>query len=70
MFIMNLKLLFLFYADCGKCKHFIEHPTKHDDLAKCKKFEYVFKDKVYYEYAETCRKNKNKCGVEAKEFTH
>jgi hypothetical protein len=58
------------FADCKKCKYYLEHPTNFDDLAKCKKFEYIIKhnNKIYYEYAEACRKNNKKCGLEAKEF--
>ena len=66
---MNIRWLLFGFADCRKCKHFIEHPTKYDDLAKCKRFIYTYQDKMFYEYAELCRKNKNKCGVEGKEFT-
>jgi hypothetical protein len=65
---MELKWLLFAYANCRKCKYFMEHHTKYDDLAQCKKFEYVVQNKVKYEYAETCRKNKNMCGIEGKEF--
>ena len=65
---MNIKLLYFIFADCKKCKYYLPHPEKYYDLAKCKKFELKIQNKTYYEFAEVCRNNNNKCGIEAKEF--
>ena len=67
---MNIKLLFLAYANCRNCKYYLPHPNDFDDLAKCKKFKLnnQNENKIYYDYAEVCRKNNNKCGPQAKEF--
>jgi hypothetical protein len=62
---MNLKL-FLFYLqsdlnNCHKCIHFIPH--KYDDLSKCKLYKIKSNNYTLNEYAEVCRKDPNKCGI-------
>jgi hypothetical protein len=66
---MKLKLLLFSLPNCHKCKYYIEHPQKFDDLAKCEKFKVIYPNNItMYEFAEYCRKNENKCGISGKEY--
>ena len=63
------KILFMI-PSCYNCKFFISHPKKFDDLAKCSKFIINLNNNknIFYEYAEKCRIDEQKCGIYGKEF--
>lgn len=67
---MNIKLLSIL-PNCYKCIYFMEHPNKFEDLAICLKFKKGYiNDKPKYEFAEICRKDESKCGINGKEHKH
>jgi hypothetical protein len=58
---------------CKNCIYYI--PNKYDKdftslLNKCNKFGYkdIITDKIYNDYADACRNDENKCGIEGKYF--
>ncbi len=66
---MKFNLLFFSLPNCHKCKYYIEHPQRFEDLAKCEKFKIEYsKNRTEYEFAERCRKDDKKCGINGKEF--
>jgi len=68
---MKLKLLLFSLPNCHKCKYYIEHSQKFDDLAKCEKFKINYlNNRTIYEFAEACRKDENKCGINGKEYIY
>lgn len=62
--------MFLFVIpSCRQCKFYKENLYNFDDLSKCKIFNITFnKNQTYYENAESCRKNENKCGIYGKKY--
>jgi hypothetical protein len=61
-------------ADLPSCKNCIYYELKNDDaysnLNKCTKFgtKNIINDKINYEYADFCRNDESKCGLEGKYF--
>ncbi len=80
---MNLKLSSSFITNlkkpiCVACSHFIEYTNNYpydelpsDKLGKCSKFGtiHLVTGEVEYNFALSCRKDKNKCGEEGLYFT-
>ena len=61
------------YPACRNCIHF--KPTYYDTnfnsiFNTCDKFgeKDIISDKISYEYANSCRNDEDKCGLEGKEF--
>lgn len=61
-------------ADLPSCRNCIYYEPKNDDyysnLNKCTKFgtKDIINDKINYEYANFCRNDESKCGLEGKYF--
>lgn len=59
---------------CKNCIHFIPHDSDGNNyrsqLSKCGNFgtKDIITDVIVYEYADSCRKFENKCGVDGKYF--
>jgi hypothetical protein len=69
---MNLKLL-LSLPNCYNCKYFL--PINKDykrhtfnDLDKCSYFKYSINNNTIYHFAETCRSDESKCGLNGNHF--
>lgn len=62
--------MFLFVIPgCHQCKFYKENLNNFEDLSKCEIFKITNNNnQTYYENAETCRKNENKCGLYGKKF--
>ena len=69
---------FMEYPSCNQCIHFMEYIPddtkniprslslcKNEHLSKCKKFGYknIMSGKIFHEFAEICRNDEKKCGV-------
>jgi hypothetical protein len=55
---------------CRNCIHFIQDNYNIDSLSKCNKFgeKNIISNQIRYDYADSCRKDENKCGLEGKCF--
>ena len=53
---------------CKNCIYYI--PITFNNLDKCNKFgtKDIINDKISYEYANSCRYNESKCGIQGKYF--
>lgn len=58
---------------CRNCMYY--KPSTHNDFTshsnKCEKFgtKDIVTDEIYYDFADSCRKEEEKCGKEGKHFT-
>ncbi len=61
-------------ADLPSCKNCIYYEPKYDNdysnLNKCNKFgvKDIINDEIIHNYAESCRKDESKCGMDGKYF--
>ena len=67
-FIKNLKT-----PECKNCIHYLPHDFTGSELSpynKCSKFgeKNILNGKIEYDIAKDCRKDEEKCGIEAKYF--
>lgn len=57
---------------CRNCVHYKPYFLNDysSDLSKCEAFgkKNILTDEIKYDYADLCRKNKDKCGLEGKHF--
>ena len=60
------------FPACKNCIHYkpSAYNTFASDLNKCEKFgdKNINTDKISYDYADTCREDETKCGIEGKYF--
>ena len=65
-----MKWSFILFHSCLKCKYFEPSPydDKYNDLGLCHKYTRVLENREYFERAEAMRRNKDKCGMEAKDY--
>jgi hypothetical protein len=61
-------------ADLPSCRNCIYYEPKYDNdlsnLNKCNKFgvKNIISDEINYDFADSCRNDENKCGIEGKYF--
>jgi hypothetical protein len=64
-FIKNINM-----PSCKKCIHFNPDNYNTESLSKCNKFgeKNIISNEIKYDYADSCRKDEEKCGLEGKCF--
>ena len=68
IFIKNIQI-----PECKNCIHYLPHDFTTGELSpynKCSKFgeKNILNGKIEYDIAKDCRKDEEKCGIEAKYF--
>ena len=58
------------YPKCIKCKHFLSVKPHFRGMSKCYNYgtSNIVTGEIDYDFADTCRNDSDRCGLEAKDF--